>query len=90
VFVAATDYVKALPETIARWIPGRLVSLGTDGFGRSDGRARLRRFFEVDAASIALAALHALAQEGALPSAEVVRAIRELEVDADRPDPARA
>ncbi len=66
VFVAASDYVKALPASIAPWIPGPPVALGTDGFGRSDGRAALRHFFEVDAAHIAVAALEALAREGAI------------------------
>src|SRR5262249_10172569 len=59
-FVAASDYVRAVPDMIARWVPGGLHSLGTDGFGRSDGRPALRRFFEVDAECIALAALYEL------------------------------
>ena len=62
VIVAASDYVKALPDAIDRWLPRPLTSLGTDGFGRSEGRAALRDFFEVDAKSIAYAALAALAQ----------------------------
>ncbi len=56
-FVAASDYLRVLPLTVARWLPGPLTALGTDGFGRSDGRAQLRDFFEVDARYIALAAL---------------------------------
>lgn len=64
--IAATDYVRAVPDLIRAWIPRRYVTLGTDGFGRSDTRAALRRFFEVDRASIALAAIKALADEGAV------------------------
>jgi len=86
-FVAATDFMKALPEMIRPWLPGRLVALGTDGYGRSDTREALRRFFEVDAESIVIAALHALAQEGAIPPARVAEAIRDLGVDPDKPDP---
>jgi pyruvate dehydrogenase E1 component len=64
--IAATDYVRAVPELIRAYIPRRYVTLGTDGFGRSDSRAALREFFEVDRASIALAALKALVDEGAV------------------------
>ena len=63
VFVAASDYLKVLPDSIDRWLPKPLQSLGTDGFGRSDTRAALRDFFEVDARFIALATLYALLQE---------------------------
>ena len=69
--VAATDYVRAVPDLIRSWMPRRYVTLGTDGFGRSDTRQGLRRFFEVDRASIALAALSALADEGAIPKSSV-------------------
>ncbi len=62
--VAASDYVKALPDAIDRWMPRRLTSLGTDGFGRSEGRAALRDHFEVDAKHIVVATLSALAHEG--------------------------
>jgi pyruvate dehydrogenase E1 component len=86
-FVAATDYVKLVPEQIARWLPGPLVALGTDGFGRSDTRAALRRHFEVDSASIAVAALAALADAGTIDRTEVARAVREFGMDPDRPDP---
>jgi pyruvate dehydrogenase E1 component len=65
--VAATDYVRALPDLIRTWIPRRYITLGTDGFGRSDTRAALRRFFEVDRIAIAYAALTALAEEGTIP-----------------------
>ena len=86
-FVAATDYLKSLPDAIARWLPGRLVPLGTDGFGRSETRAALRDFFEVDAKHIALAALHALAAEGAIDASAPRRAIAELGIDPDKPNP---
>ena len=68
VFVAATDYLKALPDSIAKWLPKHLVSLGTDGFGRSESRAALRDFFEIDAKHIVFAALGELAREGKIKS----------------------
>jgi pyruvate dehydrogenase E1 component len=86
--IAATDYVKTVPDFIRPWIAQRYVVLGTDGYGRSDTREALRRFFEVDPECIAIAALHALSQEGVIPSAEAARAIRDLGVDSDKPDPA--
>ncbi len=84
-FIAASDYVAALAESIAPWVPGGLTSLGTDGFGRSDIRTRLRRFFEVDAESIAVASLYQLAQQGRYEPAGVAQAIRELGIDPDKP-----
>ncbi|MBM4416371.1 MAG: pyruvate dehydrogenase (acetyl-transferring), homodimeric type [Chloroflexi bacterium] len=89
VVVAATDYVKALPDGLAKWIPGPFLALGTDGFGRSGTRAELRNFFEVDARYIALAALRGLAQTGALDHADVQRAMATLGIDPAKPDPAR-
>ncbi len=88
--VAASDYLKALPASLARWIPGPLAPLGTDGYGRSDGRPALRRHFEVDAAAIAAAALGALAREGTLDAAKARKAIRALGIDPEHPDPALA
>ena len=64
--VAASDYMKILPDMIRPWVPQDLVALGTDGFGRSDTREALRRHFEVDAESIAVAALHALSKQGVI------------------------
>jgi pyruvate dehydrogenase E1 component len=87
IFVAASDYVKALPESISRWIPGRLISLGTDGFGRSDGRAHLRDFFEVDERYIALAALYGLAREGKIPVDAVKSALKDLDIDPEKANP---
>jgi pyruvate dehydrogenase E1 component len=64
--IAATDYVRAVPDLIRTWVPHRYVTLGTDGFGRSDTRASLRRFFEVDRTSIAWAAISALVDDGSV------------------------
>jgi pyruvate dehydrogenase E1 component len=86
-FVAASDWLKAVPEMIARWMPGRFVPLGTDGFGMSDTRPALRRHFEVDAESIVIGALDALRLEGKLPAATVARALTDLQIDADKLDP---
>jgi pyruvate dehydrogenase E1 component len=90
VFVAATDFMKSVPEMIDRWVPGDVYALGTDGFGRSDTRAALRRFFEVDAECIALAALHQLARRGEMKAARVQKAIQELGIDPEKVDPMRA
>ena len=86
--VAASDYVKALPDAIDRWLPRPLTSLGTDGFGRSENRASLRDFFEVDAQYIVVSALAALARDGALDAAVVKKAIKDLGVNPDKPNPA--
>ena len=88
--VAASDYMKALPDMIAPWTPGGLQALGTDGFGRSDSRAALRRHFEVDAESIAVAALYALLRQGKVKKERVEEAIRALGVDPEKPDPVTA
>jgi len=87
VLVAASDYLKALPNLISRWTPRRLASLGTDGFGRSESRAALRDFFEVDARFIALATLYELFREGKIESAIVQKAVKELEINPDKPNP---
>ncbi len=87
VFVASSDYVKALPDSIAKWIPGTLMSLGTDGFGRSEGRAELRDFFEVDAKHIVIATLYALAKEDKIKMITVEKAIKQLDVDPGKPNP---
>ncbi len=88
--VAATDFVKLLAEQVARWVPQPFVSLGTDGFGRSDTRAALRRHFEVDAESVAVASLHALALCEQYGSADVAKAIAELGIDPEKPEPRSA
>jgi pyruvate dehydrogenase E1 component len=87
VFVAATDYLKALPAIVAKWIPGRTVVLGTDGYGRSDTRAALRDFFEVDARHIAYTALAAMAAEGRVKPSVVKKAAAKLDIDPKKPDP---
>jgi pyruvate dehydrogenase E1 component len=89
VYVAASDYVKALPGSIARWVPGRFDFLGTDGYGRSSNRAGLRDFFEVDARYIALAALRALAAEGDMDGKVVAEAIKDFGIDPDKKNPLR-
>jgi pyruvate dehydrogenase E1 component len=86
-FVAATDYMKMVPDQIRQWVPGRYVVLGTDGFGRSDARAALRHHFEVDRRYIAIAALKALADEGKIDMKTVTAAIRKFGVDPDKPNP---
>jgi len=87
VFVAASDYLKALPASIAEWIPGRFVSLGTDGYGRSDTRQALRNFFEVDARHIAFAAISALARDGGIPPSVAQDARRKLDIDPGKDNP---
>ena len=86
-FIAATDFMKTVPDLIRPWMTQRYVVLGTDGYGRSDTHEALRRFFEVDAESIAIAALHALSQDGLIATDEVARAIRDFGVDPEKPDP---
>src|SRR5467141_1394696 len=85
--IAATDYIRTFAEQIRPYVPRRYVVLGTDGFGRSDTREKLRRFFEVDRFHVAVAALKALADEGALPAAKVAEAIQKYGIDANRPAP---
>jgi pyruvate dehydrogenase E1 component len=89
-FIAASDYMKSLPEMINPWVPGGLTVLGTDGFGRSDDRSALRRHFEVDAECLAIAVLERLSRNGSVKPADVERAIKELGVDPDKVDPVRA
>jgi pyruvate dehydrogenase E1 component len=85
--VASTDYMKALADGIRPWVGRRYAALGTDGFGRSDYRRVLRRFFEVDRHHVALAALSALADEAEIERKQVQRAIEKYEIDPDKPDP---
>jgi pyruvate dehydrogenase E1 component len=87
VLVAASDYLKTLPNMIAKWMPRRLAALGTDGFGRSEGRTALRDFFEVDAKFIALATLHELSAEGKIDAKTVEKAAEELGILRDKPNP---
>jgi pyruvate dehydrogenase E1 component len=85
--VAASDFVKALPHLVSPWIPQGVHALGTDGFGRSDDRKSLRRFFEVDAEHVAIAALGQLAKEGQFKGADVAKAIREFGIDPETAPP---
>jgi pyruvate dehydrogenase E1 component len=88
--VAVSDFMKLVPDQIARWVPAPFVPLGTDGFGRSETREALRRFFEVDAEHVALAALRALAGAGAYDVARAAAAVGELGLDAEKSDPVRS
>ena len=85
--VAATDYVRALPQLIAPYVGARLIALGTDGFGRSDTRSTLRQFFEVDRHHIVLAALDALSASGTVPRTMLTQAIARYRIDAKAPAP---
>jgi pyruvate dehydrogenase E1 component len=88
--VVATDYIKAYTDQLREFVPGRYVTLGTDGFGRSDTREKLRKFFEVSREYIVIATLKALADEGELDATRVVEAMRALGVSADKTDPLTA
>jgi pyruvate dehydrogenase E1 component len=85
--IAASDYVKALTETVGRWMPGRVVTLGTDGFGRSDGRRALRDFFEVDSRHVVLASLSALVREGGLDASVAVKAREAMKINPEKRNP---
>jgi pyruvate dehydrogenase E1 component len=86
-FVAATDYVKTVADQIRQWIPGRYAVLGTDGYGRSDSRAELRRFFEVDRHYVTIAALKALADDGKIDKQTVSDAMQAFGIDPEKPNP---
>ncbi|TAL05368.1 MAG: pyruvate dehydrogenase (acetyl-transferring), homodimeric type [Verrucomicrobia bacterium] len=86
-FIAVSDNIRTVPDQIAPWVPGGLFTLGTDGFGRSDTRARLRRFFQVDAESTVIGTLYALAQKGEIEHEVVAKAIKELGVDPEKIQP---
>jgi pyruvate dehydrogenase E1 component len=88
--IAATDYMKVVPDQLAPWMAGRLTTLGTDGFGRSDNRQHLRRHFEVNAESIVAAVLSRLSRDGKLAPEKAMKAIKELGVDPEKVDPALA
>jgi pyruvate dehydrogenase E1 component len=90
VLVAASDYVKALPDSIDRWLPRPLIALGTDGFGRSESRAGLREFFEVDYRFVVVATLAALAREGKIDQSIVTQAMKAHSVNPEKVNPAKA
>jgi pyruvate dehydrogenase E1 component len=87
VLVAATDYIKSLPSMVDKWMPRRLCVLGTDGFGRSEGRSSLRDFFEVDARFITLATLHELFLEGHVERGVVDKAIKDFGINPEKLNP---
>jgi pyruvate dehydrogenase E1 component len=87
VLVAASDYLKVLPNMVSKWMPRRLAALGTDGFGRSEGRASLREFFEVDARYVVLATLHELCREGKIDRSLLDKAVADLGIDTNKPNP---
>jgi len=89
-FVAVTDYLKMVPDQVARWVPGPFVPLGTDGYGRSDTRGRLRRHFETDASSVVVAVLAALADAGEAKPTEVSEAMERYGVEPEAANPARS
>jgi len=89
-YVAATDYMRMVPDQVRQWVPGRYHVLGTDGFGRSDSRAALRHFFEVDHRYVVVAALKALADEGTLDRGTVRKAIEAFGIDPEKPNPVTA
>ncbi len=84
VFVAVSDFMRMVPDQIAPWVPGGLMTLGTDGFGRSETRANLRRFFEIDAESTVIATLYALAKKGQIDRSVVAQAIKDLNVNPEK------
>jgi pyruvate dehydrogenase E1 component len=86
-YIAATDYMKIVADQVQRWMPGRFISLGTDGYGRSDARKPLRQHFEVDKRYIAVSALKALSDDDILKQDVVAEAIKKYGIDPDRPDP---
>ncbi|MFZ9708447.1 MAG: pyruvate dehydrogenase (acetyl-transferring), homodimeric type [Steroidobacteraceae bacterium] len=86
-FIAATDYVRTVPDQIRQWVPGHYVVLGTDGYGRSDAREALRHHFEVDRRFVVLATLRALADAGQFPRKELSQVLSSLGIDAHKPNP---
>ena len=89
-FIAASDYMKIVPEQIARWVPRRLVTLGTDGFGRSASREALRRHFEIDAAHIVFATLSTLHRDGEIDKKVIQKAVKALNIDPEKANPVQA
>ncbi|MEE8142039.1 MAG: pyruvate dehydrogenase (acetyl-transferring), homodimeric type, partial [Planctomycetota bacterium] len=85
--IAVSDFMKSVPDQIARWVPDGLVPLGTDGFGMSDTRQALRRYFEIDAASIVVTALSTLARRSQIKPRVVTQAMKDLDINPDAPNP---
>ena len=87
--IAATDHMKAVPDMVRSWIPGKYTTLGTDGFGRSDTRENLRKYFEINDQYIAAAAISSLLREGKLTKSKAENALKTLEIDPDAPEPSK-
>jgi pyruvate dehydrogenase E1 component len=85
--VAVTDHMTLVPDQVGRWVPRTFVPLGTDGFGRSDTREALRRFFEIDTGHIVVATLWGLARDGVVDASSVTDALRRYDIDAEATDP---
>jgi len=85
--VAASDYMRLFAEQIRAWVPQRFHTLGTDGYGRSDTRAQLRHFFEVDRYHIAFETVTALVADGKLPKTAIGKAMKQYRIDSEKPDP---
>ena len=88
-FIAATDYMTLLPDQIQKWIPGSYTTLGTDGYGRSDGRSALRDHFEVDSRYIVLATLNALCDQGEIDQKIILQAMKKFKINPKKPDPVK-
>ena len=86
-FIASSDYVQALAEQVAPFLPGDFLALGTDGMGRSETRPALRRHFEVDGECVAIASLYQLSKQGKIEASEVEKAIKDLDVDPEKISP---
>jgi len=86
--VSSTDYMKTYSDQVREYVPASFTALGTDGFGRSDTREKLREFFEVDSRYVTIAALHALAKEGKMDAVTVAKAVQQYGIDPDKPNPA--
>ena len=87
--IASTDFIRTFPDQIREWVSKRYYTLGTDGFGRSDTRERLRYFHEVNRYFIVIAALKALADEGEIPASQVTAAMKKYKIDSEKPDPVK-
>jgi pyruvate dehydrogenase E1 component len=85
--IIASDWLKAVPDLVRAWLPADTITLGTEGFGRSDTREALRALFEIDASSIAATAIAGLARSGVLPAKRASKALRDLGIDPDKTDP---
>ena len=87
--VSSTDYMKCYSDQVREYVPATFTTLGTDGFGRSDTREKLREFFEVDRRYVTVAALHALSMDGKIDKPTVAKAVQQYGIDPDKPNPAK-